>query len=185
MKPVVFLFALLTTLAFAHAAEAGAAMVPFVVPDSSAEQITVPFAAQASTASVDSMVTEPAEPAMAPDSAVVQPADPDSLKYYEVEAFKYRQEQKHKHAVSKVLTWVAVGVGVAGMGTLAAGFMLEDEDQGKICRGVGGGILLGALVTMGFSFGFDLSAEGLRVKAHYYDQKLADYKRRHSALNPE
>jgi len=127
MKPVVFLFALLTTLAFAHAAEAGAAMVPFVVPDSSAEQITVPFAAQASTASADSMVTEPAEPAMAPDSAVVQPADPDSLKYYEVEAFKYRQEQKHKHAV----TWVAVCVALREWGLSLPGSCSRTRTRAK------------------------------------------------------
>ena len=46
-------------------------------------------------------------------------------------------------------------------------------------------ILVGALVSAGFSFGFDVSADGARIKAQYYNQKLADYRRRLSGLGNE
>ena len=113
------------------------------------------------------------------------PVSDDSVKYYEVEAFRNGQEYAHKHAVSKVLLWVAAGVGVVGFGVLASGFLMSDEGDGRVCRHVGEGILVGALVSAGFSFGFDMSADGYRIKAQYYNQKLADYKSRHSVLKNE
>lgn len=114
-----------------------------------------------------------------------EPANPDSLKYYEVEAFRNTQEATRKHAISNVLLWVAGGIGIAGFGVFASGFLIEDEGRGRVCRYVGEGMLVGALASVGFSYGFDISANGSRIKAQYYNQKLADYKRRHSVLNNE
>jgi hypothetical protein len=106
------------------------------------------------------------------------PVNDDSTKYYEVEAFRYNQQYAYRHSVSQVLMWVAAGVGVVGFGVTAAGFLMEDEDNGSTCRHVGEGILLGSLVTAGFSFGFDVSADGARIRAQHYSQKLSDYRRR-------
>lgn len=113
------------------------------------------------------------------------PVNDDSTKYYEVEAFRYNQQYAYRHSVSQVLMWVAAGVGVVGFGVTAAGFLMENADDGRIYRHVGEGILVGALVSAGFSFGFDVSADGARIKAQYYNQKLADYRRRLSGLGNE
>ena len=107
------------------------------------------------------------------------------LKYYEVEAFRNTQDATRKHAISNVLLWVAGGIGVAGFGVFASGLFIEDEGRGRICRYVGEGLLVGALASVGFSYGFDISANGSRIKAQYYNQKLADYKKRHSAMGNE
>lgn len=149
----------------------------------------------AEPAAADSMAPSPVLDQPAPENMVEvpegqsmnwnAPVSDDSTKYYEVEAFRNNQEYAHKHAVSQVLMWVAAGVGVVGFGVTAAGFMMADEGDGRLCRHVGEGILLGALVSAGFSFGFDVSADGYRVRAQYYNQKLADYKNRHSVLNGE
>ena len=114
-----------------------------------------------------------------------EPANPDSLKYYEVEAFRNTQDATRKHAISNVLLWVAGGIGVAGFGVFASGLFIEDEGRGRICRYVGEGLLVGALASVGFSYGFDISANGSRIKAQYYNQKLADYRKRHSAMGNE
>ena len=113
------------------------------------------------------------------------PVDEDSLRYYETQVFRYGQESTHKHAVSEVLRLVAFGLGVAGLGTVGAGYVVEDEGKTDLCNFVGGGLLLGSIATMGFAFGFDVSADGLHIRAEYYKQKLIDYKRRHSILGPE
>jgi hypothetical protein len=149
----------------------------------------------------EGMVVPAAEPAaadsVAPTPVVEQPAPvnmvelpegetqdlnasivDDSTKYYEVEIFRNNQDYAHRHAISQVLMWVAAGVGVVGFGVTAAGFLMEDEDNGSTCRHVGEGILLGSLVTVGFSFGFDVSADGARIRAQHYSQKLSDYRRR-------
>ena len=113
------------------------------------------------------------------------PVDEDSLRYYETEVFRYGQESTHKHAVSNVLKVVAFGLGVVGLGTVGAGYVVEDEGKTELCNFVGGGLLLGSLATMGFAFGFDVSADGLHIRAEHYKRKLIDYKRRHSILGPE
>ena len=110
------------------------------------------------------------------------PVDEDSLRYYETEVFRYGQESTHNHAVSNVLKVVAFGLGVVGLGTVGAGYVVEDEGKTELCNFVGGGLLLGSLATMGFAFGFDVSADGLHIRAEHYKRKLIDYKRRHSIL---
>lgn len=110
------------------------------------------------------------------------PVDEDSLRYYETESFRYGQESTHKHAISNVLKLVAFGLGVVGLGTVGAGYVIDDDGKRDLCNFVGGGLLVGSLATMGFAFGFDLSADGLHIRAEYYKQKLIDYKRRHSVL---
>ena len=113
-----------------------------------------------------------------------EPANPDSLKYYEVESFRNGQEATRKHAIANVLKVVALGVGFVGLGVAGAGY-LSNYDGKETLRYVGGGLLVGSLVSMGFAFGFDLSAEGLRIKSEYYNQKLVDYKKSHSSLGQE
>ena len=80
-----------------------------------------------------------------------------------------------------MLKVVALSTGFVGMGFFAGAYIV-DSDKKNTYRYVGEGILVGALVSAGFAFGFDMSADGFRVKAQYYNQKLADYKKRHSAL---
>lgn len=154
------------------------------------EGMVVPSAGMDSAAAPTPIVEQPAPENMVevPEGQSLNwngPVSDDSVKYYEVEAFRNGQEYAHKHAVSKVLLWVAAGVGVVGFGVLASGFLMSDEGDGRVCRHVGEGILVGALVSAGFSFGFDMSADGYRIKAQYYNQKLADYKSRHSVLKNE
>lgn len=154
------------------------------------EGMVVPSAGMDSAAAPTPIVEQPVPENMVevPEGQSLNwngPVSDDSVKYYEVEAFRNGQEYAHKHAVSKVLLWVAAGVGVVGFGVLASGFLMSDEGDGRVCRHVGEGILVGALVSAGFSFGFDMSADGYRIKAQYYNQKLADYKSRHSVLKNE
>ena len=85
------------------------------------EGMVVPSAGMDSAAAPTPIVEQPA-----PENMVEVPegqslnwngsVSDDSVKYYEVEAFRNGQEYAHKHAVSKVLLWVAAGVGVVGFG---------------------------------------------------------------------
>jgi hypothetical protein len=112
------------------------------------------------------------------------PINEDSLRYYQVETFRYSQEATHKHAVSNVLKVVALGLGFAGMGSVGASYIVDDDGKSQLCNFVGWGLLAGSMVSLGFAFGFDASAEGLHLKAEYYNQKLIDYQKRHSVLGP-
>ncbi len=112
------------------------------------------------------------------------PINEDSLRYYQVEIFRYSQEAAHKHAVSNVLKLAALGLGVIGMGSVGAGYIIDDDGKAQLCNFVGWGLLAGSMVSLGFAFGFDASADGLHLKAEYYNQKMIDYKKRHSVLGP-
>ena len=112
------------------------------------------------------------------------PVDEDSLRYYQVEIFRYSQEATHKHAVSNVLKLVALGLGVVGIGTVGAGYAIDDDGKTQLCNFVGWSFLTGSLVSLGFAIGFDASADGLHLRAEYYNQKMIDYKKRHSVLGP-
>ena len=110
------------------------------------------------------------------------PVNEDSLKYYEVEILRYSRESTHERSISNVLKLAALGLGAVGLGTVGAGYVVEDDGKSQLCNFVGWGLLAGSLTAMGFAFGFDVSADGLRIKAEYYNQKLIDYKKRHSVL---
>ena len=110
------------------------------------------------------------------------PVNEDSLRYYQVETFRYSQEATHKHSVSNVLKLAALGLGVVGIGSVGAGYVVDDDGKAQLCNFVGWGFLAGSLVSLGFAFGFDASADGLHIKAEYYNQKMIDYQKRHSVL---
>ena len=112
------------------------------------------------------------------------PVNEDSLRYYQVETFRYSQEATHKHSVSNVLKLVALGLGAVGIGTVGAGYVIDDDGKTQLCNFVGWSFLAGSLVSLGFAIGFDASADGLHLKAEYYNQKMIDYQRRHSVLGP-
>lgn len=112
-------------------------------------------------------------------------ADPDSLKYFEVEIFRNQQEATYKHSIANVLNVVALSSGLIGLGLFGSSYLVDDDGKKDVLRYTGEGVMVGALVSAGFAFGFDLSSEGFRIKAQYYIQKLADYKKRHSALEVE
>ena len=105
-------------------------------------------------------------------------------RYYQVETFRYSQEATHKHSVSNVLKLVALGLGAVGIGTVGAGYVIDDDGKTQLCNFVGWSFLAGSLVSLGFAIGFDASADGLHLKAEYYNQKMIDYQRRHSVLGP-
>ncbi len=75
--------------------------------------------------------------------------------------------------------------GLIGLGLFGSSYLVDDDGKKDVLRYTGEGVMVGALVSAGFAFGFDLSSEGFRIKAQYYIQKLADYKKRHSALEVE
>ena len=112
------------------------------------------------------------------------PVNEDSLRYYQVETFRYSQDAAHKHAVSNVLKLVALGLGVVGIGTVGAGYVIDDDGKSQLCNFIGWGFLAGSLASLGFAIGFDASADGLHLKAEYYNQKMIDYQKRHSVLGP-
>jgi len=114
-----------------------------------------------------------------------KPADPDSLRYYDVEIFRNQQEATHKHSIANVLKVIALSGGLLGLGFYGSSYFINDDGRRDVFRYVGEGILVGSLVSAGFAYGFDLSSEGFRIKAQYYIQKLADYQKRHSALETE
>lgn len=179
MKPVLFI--LFFVVAFAQAQ-----LVPpgMVLPSAEAD----------SAATADSVAPTPVVEQPAPANMVevpegqsknwdgYEPANPDSLRYYEVEVFRSSQESTRMHSIANVLKVVALGTGFVGLGLYGGGYLTDDSDKRNTMQYVGGGFLVGSLVSMGFAFGFDLSADGLRIESEYYNQKLIDYKKRHSAL---
>jgi len=172
MKPI--LFVLLFVAVFAQAQ-----LVPpgMVLPSAEAD----------STVAADSVAPTPVVEQPAPENMVelYDPANPDSLKYYDVEIFRNQQEETHKHSIANVLNVIALSGGLIGLGIYGSSYLVDDNGKADALRYAGGGVLLGALVSAGFAFGFDVSSEGYRIKAQYYIQKRADYQKRHSALEVE
>jgi len=146
----------------------------------------LPSAEADSAATADSVAPTPVVEQPAPVNMVeiYEPADPDSLKYFDVEIFRNQQEATHKHAIANVLKVVALSGGLMGLGLWGSSYFMDDGKKDAF-RYVGEGLMVGSLVSAGFAFGFDASSEGFRIKAQYYIQKLADYKKRHSALEVE
>ena len=159
--------------------------------------MVLPAAGADSTVTADSVAPTPVVEQPAPANMVevpegqsknwdgYEPANPDSLRYYEVEIFHNDQQATHKHAIANMLNVVALGGGLIGLGFFGSSYFMDDGGKKDAFRYVGEGLMVGALVSAGFAFGFDVSSQGFQIKAQYYSQKLVDYKKRHSALEVE
>lgn len=112
----------------------------------------------------------------------VGPVKDDSITYYDVKITQYNQGYNHNMAVSRVLKFISIGATLVGAGLFVSSYGIDDQDYEQAFRGIGTGFLVGSLVSLGFSIGFDIKASGNYVHFQYYNQKKIDYLKRHSIL---
>lgn len=133
----------------------------------------------------ESTVTPVLEAAPEPERITLREYEPvkdDSITYYDVKIHQYSQAYNHDMAVSRVLKFISIGTTLVGAGLFVSSYGMDDQDYEHTSRGIGTGFLVGSLVSLGFSVGFDIKASGNHVHFQYYNQKKIDYLKRHSIL---